>query len=988
MSQDPQELYNEMYYKQYCGNLAYERIDHWLKFFGTIAERIHKDLAPKTALDAGCAIGILVEALRQRGIDAQGFDISEYAISQVPPALAPYVKTGSILDSNLYSQRFDLVTCIEVVEHLQPADADLAVENLCRWSDTVLLTSSPVDYGEATHFNVQLPGYWVELFARNGYARVLDYNASYIAPWALLLRREPIIYSVAARRYEDSLWIRTKENIDLRNRVIQLQQTVDAAQESRANVENQVAHLQAELSKSRAQGPQDQGNPAQLGGKVTQLQAELTQIRQQAMLDKMKLTQLERHMDQLHQTRALKLVRSWYDLKQRVIEKPMLRWRLRAASARIVLRTQGPRGLAIWAWRGRHKVFKSAGALSQPQPIHARVSRPNPKAQHAVPGVPSRLVGQYLRYLFADGAYERHAARTESSDQALDDQTRECRSWAQRPLLSVVTPVFNPPTWVLNELIFSLRSQTYDRWEWVIGDASTDPAIWDLLTAEAAKDPRIKPFRISENQGISANTNACMERISGDFIVFCDHDDTLASFAFYEIVKLLNEQPDLDFIYSDEDKIDEQGRRCEPLFKPGWSPEMMLCANTMCHVSVLRSTLVQEVGYLDPAMDGSQDWDYYLRIGEHTKKIARIPKILYHWRKTSFSTAQTADNKPYVVAAQTNTIRNHLLRLGLQDPEVFRIPNHPILRVHPLCKWTLKAEPLVSIVIPSRDNAAFLARCLTSIFDQTSYGKFEVIIVDNRSIEAETFALYRSYKEEPRLRVVGYNEEFNFARACNIGAANAQGSLILFLNNDTEIQHEDWLQLMVQWFELPDIGMVGPKLRHANGTIQSAGTIIGLGGVAAHLFGSYVASQSSMFGSDDWYRNCMSVTAACMMVRREAYDKVGGFDERYRLNFQDVVFGVRVYEAGYRIVYTPHVTLLHHEAVSRKQSAYRVEWEMIGTDLGSWLEAGDPYFNPNLSLGNAFPTFARPGETPLGNYQALMRSLPNKERITIPDDLL
>ena len=569
-----------------------------------------------------------------------------------------------------------------------------------------------------------------------------------------------------------------------------------------------------------------------------------------------------------------------------------------------------------------------------------------------------------------------------------EELTRQSKEWTQlavQPKLNIVTAVFEPPMDIFRETVNSVLQQTYPNWIWNVVDASEETDCWNLLVELATRDARVKPHRLSKNNGISANMNVALQQASGDYVVVLDHDDTLAPHALFSVARSIADQPDLDFLYSDADKLDESGVRCEPIFKPDWSPEMMLCCNLLNQISVFRRGLLNEVGYLNPEMDGAQDWDLYLRIAEKTQRIYHIPQILYHWRKTPQSCAQRPENKPYAARAQLKSIESHLIRMGRKNPQVGFDHSNPVHGIHPMSSWTVTSNHLVSIVIPTSDHSDVLSRCLSGLLQMTHYQNLEIILVDTASKEAETLQLYEKYAGDSRIKVIHNAPPFNFARACNVGANTAAGSLLLFLNNDIEILHKEWLNRMVQWFEWPEIGAVGPKLVYPDGKIQHAGIVVGLGGLAAHLFLGAKEHRSSIFGSDDWYRNVSAVTGACILIRKEAFEKVYGFDEEFQLNFSDVDLCLKVRQNGYRIVYTPQARLIHHESVTHRRRLPRVDFEKANERLKNWLRDGDPYFNANLSYRDPLPLFRNnPDDSCESTNRVLMKHMPRTEWITLP----
>jgi GT2 family glycosyltransferase len=586
------------------------------------------------------------------------------------------------------------------------------------------------------------------------------------------------------------------------------------------------------------------------------------------------------------------------------------------------------------------------------------------------------------------GDYERFQLRFEPTPEQLRKQREESRKWKMRPLFSIITPLYSPGIEIFEKTMESVRSQSYENWIWEVVDASADNEAWQVLQSIQKDDPRIHAVRLSENLGIAENTNVALKRATGDYIVMLDHDDMLAPHALFAVAELIRKHADADFIYSDCDKLDEQGHRCEPFFKPDWSPHSMLSFNLLNQLSVYRRSWLDRIGYLDPAMDGAQDWDLYFRIADSTKNIYHIPQILYHWRQTPGSTALSFENKPYARKAQIAAVTAHLKRCGIDSPVVKFEMNHPVWSSHPVVQWNSRKACIVSIIIPSRDQAAILERCLETLFEHTDANAFEVIVVDTGSKEPETRQLYEKYQRQNRFRVVHQSPPFNFGKACNFGASHASGDLLLFLNNDTEILHDGWLELLTQWFELEDIGIVGAKLLYPGGRLQHAGVIVGIGGIASHIFIKEQENIGTMFGTDGWYRDVSAVTGACLMISRRVFDEVKGFDEDFVLLYSDVDLCLKAGQAGYNIVYTPQVRLIHHESLTHRGRAPRSDFERATQKWKKWLQQGDPFFNPNLSYASSMPVFHQSAaDTAEYLNRALMSRMPKKEIIVMPDDV-
>lgn len=509
------------------------------------------------------------------------------------------------------------------------------------------------------------------------------------------------------------------------------------------------------------------------------------------------------------------------------------------------------------------------------------------------------------------------------------------------PWISIITPVYNTDERWLKKAIVSVMRQIYPRWEFCIADdASTDPKVREILAEYASKDNRIKVKYLQRNEGIAGASNAALGLATGDFAGFLDHDDELTPDACFEVVKTINENPEVDYIYSDEDKLDEDGRRVSVFFKPDWSPDTHLSMNYIPHFSVVRMSLLHEVGGLRKGFDGSQDYDLLLRITEKARRIHHIPKPLYSWRMALGSAAARTDAKPYAYDAARRALADALLRRGIQGaieygffPGSYRV------------RYKIE-DPRVTIIIPTKNRADLLAGCLKSIKRKSSYPNIDVVVIDHESDDEETRSFLAGTKD---CRVIRHEGEFNFSRMNNLGAAHAEGDHFLFLNNDTEVVTPDWIEAMVEHSQRDEVGAVGAKLVSPDGHVCHAGDVLGLGGIAGHAFDGLPVNDAGYFGLAQVIRNVSSVTAACMMVRRKVFEELGGFDERLRVEFGDVDFCLRANERGYRVVYTPYAVLNHFEGATRgigkATPSDRYEFTKRWRGL---LDRGDLFYNPNL----------------------------------------
>jgi GT2 family glycosyltransferase len=523
-----------------------------------------------------------------------------------------------------------------------------------------------------------------------------------------------------------------------------------------------------------------------------------------------------------------------------------------------------------------------------------------------------------------------------------------------RPLFSVLMPVYETPERYLREAIESVIGQVYSNWELCIADdASQRPHVREILEEYADTDSRIKLVFRETNGHIAAASNSALAIATGEFIVLLDHDDQISPDALFENALMVNRRPDVDVIYSDEDKIDEDGERHSAYFKPDWAPESLLARNYVCHLGVYRRELVQSVGGFRAGFEGSQDYDLLLRVTEKTDRVEHIPRVLYHWRVHSGSSSATRDQKGYALDAARRALEEALERRG----EPGRVEHDEIRGGLYTVRYELRRPGKVSIIIPTRDHGDDVDLCLRSLFERSSYQDVEVIVIDNGSRDRRSLEQFASWAErEPeRLKLVPYDVPFNFSRINNYGVSVSSGDYLLFLNNDTEIITTDWIEAMLEQAQRPAIGAVGAKLLYPDNTIQHAGVIVGLGGVAGHSHKYFPSDAPGYFYTLQTVNNFSAVTAACLMVRRAAFDEVGGFDEALAIAFNDVDFCLRLRSAGYRNVYLPHVVLYHHESKSRglenteeKQARFLLEQQIMHerwkTDI-----VPDPYYNVNLT---------------------------------------
>jgi GT2 family glycosyltransferase len=528
------------------------------------------------------------------------------------------------------------------------------------------------------------------------------------------------------------------------------------------------------------------------------------------------------------------------------------------------------------------------------------------------------------------------------------------RSLVRQPRISVLLPAFESDLRHLRRAIESIKKQLYPHWELcAVDDGSQNPEVWQLLQRYARSDSRIKILRRPECGHICAASNDALAVASGEFTTLLDHDDELAPTALYFIALELNRKPHLQFLYSDEDKLDAQGRRCDPYFKPDWNEDLFSSQNYINHLSVYGTELMRKVGGFRKDFEGSQDYDLIWRCLEQIQpeQIQHIPHILYHWRMGPESTATSVATKPYAHQAAIRAVQEHFERMNISAKV------EPDQLIYLRAKYAPPIDnPLVSIIIPTRDGVDFLRKCIESIRENTDYPNFEIIILDNESRDPRTLEYFSQLSQTARAEVHKVEGEFNFSRLNNIGVRHARGSFIALLNNDLEVKNSGWLTEMISHAARPGIGAVGARLWYPDGTMQHGGVILGPGGVATHAHAGS-RNEHGYFPRAHLTQNFSAVTGACMLVRKELYEQLGGLDEaNLAVTFNDVDFCLRLAKAGYRIVWTPHAELYHHESASRgledteaKQKRFLAEVDFMRNRWTREIEA-DPCYNPNLSI--------------------------------------
>ncbi len=554
--------------------------------------------------------------------------------------------------------------------------------------------------------------------------------------------------------------------------------------------------------------------------------------------------------------------------------------------------------------------------------------------------------------------YEEHRAKPEE----LERQRKQSLAWENFSggeesacVFSIAVPVFRTPAKFLCEMIESVRSQSFPFWELCLANADPeDREVAEILERYCREDRRIRVKNLKENKGISENTNAALAMARGEFVGLLDHDDLLAPDALYEMAARLEKDGGIDVFYTDEDKVTtDLSEHFQPHLKPDFNLDLLRSNNYICHFFVVRREIAERIGGFRPEFNGAQDYDFIFRCTEEAEKIVHIPRILYHWRVHSASTADNPASKMYAYEAGKRAIEGNLERSGVRGVVSLR-QDYGFYDVH----YPVEGEPLVSILIPNKDQKETLMHCIHSVLETSTWKNLEILIIENNSEQEETFACYRELEKDPRIRILTYpGKTFNYSAINNFGVQQAKGEYLLFLNNDIEVITPDWIEQMLGNCQRPEVGIVGAKLYYPDNTIQHAGIIIGIGGIAGHAFLGLARAKSGYLHKASLQMDYSAVTAACMMMKAEAFRKAGGFEEKLTVAFNDVDLCLRTVEQGWLVVYDPHVEMYHYESKSRgaedseeKLRRFQQEIEFMRTRWIRLLKDGDPNYNPNLTL--------------------------------------
>lgn len=538
-----------------------------------------------------------------------------------------------------------------------------------------------------------------------------------------------------------------------------------------------------------------------------------------------------------------------------------------------------------------------------------------------------------------------------------DQETLEAQKkhkFDYRPLISIAVPAYQTPVEFLKQMIESLISQTYPEWELCIANASPDNEEMQRVLADySAKDSRVRFCNLKENLGIAENTNRAFSMAKGEFMGLLDHDDLLAPNALYEIVQALQDHPQADALYTDEDKVTtELDEHFQPHLKPDFNLDLLRSNNYICHFFVVRRSIVEKAGGFRKEFDGAQDYDFIFRCTENAREVLHVPEILYHWRTHKASTADNPASKMYAFEAGKRAIEANLERTGTKGV-VSHTQDLGFYRV----KYPVQGKPLVSVIIPNKDEKETLQTCMEMLNNNTSYQNFEIIIIENNSTTDEIFRYYKELSKDPRIHLLRWGKEFNYSAINNFGVAHAKGEYLLFLNNDVKSINPDWMEELLGVCQRPEVGGVGAKLIYPDNTIQHAGCVVGMGGIAGHMFVDMPVDRTGYLHKASLLQDMSAVTAACLMMKKEVFEEAGGFTEELAVAFNDVDLCLKVRKNNHLIVYDPYAKLYHMESKTRgaedskeKVRRFQTEIEYMRCHWLDILKNGDPYYNKNLSL--------------------------------------
>jgi glycosyltransferase involved in cell wall biosynthesis/SAM-dependent methyltransferase len=891
-----QDLYGKYYYLTSCG-IPYDQQDKWYSFFGKIADEIIRKINPKTVLDAGCAYGYLVAALRDRGVEAYGIDISEYAITQVRDDIKPFCSVGSVLDP--LKQNYDLIVCIEVIEHLHANESIAAIENLCKYTNDFLFSSTPTDFKEATHFNVQPTNYWANLFSASGFYRDVDFDASFIIDHAIrfVKYKEPVHKVISD--YERVFYQKYLENKQLREELIAARAELSQKFENSGSTQSP-GQLTKQLELHLAL--LDKEHLKQINARVKTLTASLkdkdAQIQLLNELLKSKEYNFSHSLDEINK-------------KDSIITKLASESHSFASELNRIKNLKAVKLLWKYYKFRDHFLFRRSNARKNaPQQVNAPASVHTPT---------ETILTQEYKYFSKNPIYN--------------------IQFEYQPLISIIIPVFNTPAIVLGEMIISALNQTYTNLELCIINSSPENSeVVDCINKYRQKDKRIVVKNI-QNKGIAENTNVGVKIANGEFVAFLDHDDILAPHALFEVVSRLQEDRlAYDFFYSDKDMMPEDGRTvCNPLYKPMWSPEIMYSANYLTHFCIIRKELIEKAGNLDSETDGAQDWDIYLKVSRLTDKICHISQKLYHWRIIQTSVASGIGAKPYALIAQIKSLTNHLKALNYNATVKFQNEEKSILKLI----WNDTNVKKVTFIIIDNSNEIDAKSLVNSIkeYKDLSGHETEIMLLTGNKIKNSDITSV-------------YNKTGNLYEDLNKIVKDSSGEVLVCFDSEMNFNDANSISELVTWAAQPQYGYIAPKIINKQDNILSAGLVIN-GNFILDMFKGVANHGYTILGHTEWYRNITGVRLECFSIKT-ALLKANPFNTEFGV-YSCIESSLRLSNSGLRHVYNPFAVLTTNELEDfHTTNVNTPSFKKLKADYN--ISAVDRHWNENLETNNSIPT--------------------------------
>jgi glycosyltransferase involved in cell wall biosynthesis len=987
-------LYGAEYYKHSCGPIPYERNSHWLNFFAGIAEEIIRCLRPKRVFDAGCAWGFLVESFCDRGVVARGIDLSEYAIGNVRLDMRVHCCVGSLTEP-IGDGPYDLVTCIEVLEHMAEEEARQAIHQMTQVTNSILFSSTPDDFNEPTHVNVHPVISWLKMFGEYQFYPDLLFDASFIAPHAFLVRRcidttpEDVLLlfseTLRMRGHRAAFLARHGRIEQLEGEVAVLKRQIEEASlnlaglvETNREMKGFVDALsmererwsrgEAELIKLREQFNVAHQRVVRTEKDLQNAQEANESARQQSAQHAAEL-QYRLEDSKLQTVRSESIIDEWVahsaDLSQN-LEQISRRYEALQAELESLHMSPGWHLILRYRdWLGSSRVRRTwVRRFWEPSvlwALHRMKLGPKSNIRRLSPAllasgsnqasliVPRSVAAPAPNPTFSTGIpegsdYDTWIRENEPDGVQLEIQRRMSACFSYGPKISVLIPVDKVPIAILRDTIDSVIAQTYDNWELCIavgGDENHEIGIY--LEQAAARDPRIHIKALAFNEGISGNSNQALSLATGEYLALLDHDDTLAPFALFEVVQLLNQDRTVNFIYSDKDQITADGkRRLLPLFKPKWSPEVMLNANYLTHLCVMRTDHVREIGGWRKETDGAQDWDLFLRLIDRFGSVQHLPKVLYHWRQIGTSVASVGlQAKPYAAQAQVYCVKAHLEAIGLKDADVYHAEEG--LRI----AWPVQSGDRVSILYLSLTPSSETLTRATKLAEQTKHPNFEILV-----------PLAGEASQAGPVRCVTAPANASLLDRIELAVRSASGQTLVFFDECVTPTGSDWLTEMAGPLQLPEIGIVGARLLDPHTRVlRHCGVVFTADGRLEHIYAGQPEHVSEQAGCAGWYRNWTAVSGACFAIRRDIWDAVGGMDGDILYPRLDIHLNLKVrLKTDWRILYNPYARFLQSQE-SALESPLLGDSRRAMDYIRTCFPNGDPHFNPSLDCRNGKVTY-------------------------------